>query len=595
MNKITFGEPKLHTDGEVLALAFGKDGWLYSVEELGILRKWNAESGQQIDWFSLSDMESLWSFSSDARVLASASDDLTIWDASSGRMLTSISQPGWVTALAFAPDAGFVATGHDDGTIGYWDAPGHHPVFPKNLTYHKKPISVVAVSPDGKRLAAASEDKQISLWNLATGAYLGCLTGHTDRIPSLAWHPSSNYLVSAGWDSSARIWDANTLEPVVILNTHALQVEALAFSRDGKWLASADSSHTIHVWDFKTKTTLHKLTVPEGEIRALAFSPDGKFLACNSDRIIHLWNPESGKPYADIGPRPLARTTVSVPPTGARLVSNGGGNAVRIWNTANRQLETTLKADDPIHALAYSPDGKWIAGAFNNQIRLWDANGRFAADWDGPDDPITTLAFSPDSTTLASGSSQGVSVWVWRVADGEPILNIQDALDGCTVESLAFHPDNKQLAIGGIDWMATGGSNGQVSVWDLRERAEITMFAEGATAVAVHPAGSLLASATLDHAICVWDLTRKELQQELLGHDGPITCLAYSPDGNWLASGGDDHTLRIWDAGGHEKLCQEVESQITSITFSPDGKHLYLGHANTTCSQLQLPEPFRKK
>ncbi len=594
-NKFTFGEPKLHTDGDVLAIAFGKEGLLYSVEELGILRKWNPESGQQLDWGSLSDMETLWAFSADARVLASASDDLTIWDASSGRLLTSIPQPGWVTALAFAPDAGFIATGHDDGSIGYWDAPGHHPVFDKSLTFHKKPISAVAISPNGKWLAVASEDKSISIWNLTTGGYHGCLSGHTDRIPALVWHPSSAYLVSAGWDTSARVWDANTLQPVIILNSHSLQVNALAFSPDGRWLACADSAHSVHVWDFNTKKTVHKLKVPEAEIRTLAFSPDGKYFACNGDRIIHLWNPATGKPYADIGPRPLAKTTVSVHHDGTRLISNGGGNAVRIWNAATRQPITTLKSDEPIHALAFSPDGKWITGSIDKRVRLWDAAGQFVTDWDGPVEPVTTLAFSPDSKLLASGSAHGVSVWLWRVADGEPILLIPDALDGCSIEALAFHPDNNLVAVGGIDWMATGGSNGAVSIWNISERAEVATFLDGTTALAIHPAGDILATTTLDHSICLWDLQLKQLLQELIGHDASVTCVAFSPDGNWLVSGSEDHTLRIWDDKGRELMALEVESQITSTTFSADGQYLYLGHANTTCSQIQLPEPFRRK
>jgi WD40 repeat protein len=593
---ITFGEPKLRTDGDVLTLCFGKDGWLYSVEELGILRKWNPASGQQLKWTSLSDLETLWTFSSDARVLASASDDLTIWDASSGALLTSIPQPSWVTALAFHPDASFIATGHDDGSIGYWDAPGHHPVFEKNLTFHKKPISAIAISPNGKWLAVASEDKSISVWNLATGGYHGCLVGHTDRVPALAWDPSSNYLVSAGWDTTARVWDANSLQPAIILNTHASQVHALAFSADGRWLACADSSHTIHVWDFNTKKTVHKLKVPEAELRTLAFSPDGKFLACNGDRMIHLCNPETGKPYVDLGPRPNSKTTVSIDPAGKHLLTNGGGNAVRIWDIATHQLVTALESADTIHALAYSPDGKWIAGCVGKQIRLWDATGKFIADWDGPEEPLTTLAFSADSTMLASGSAHGMGVWIWRVADGEPILLIPDALDGCTIESLVFRPDSRAVAVGGIDWLVTaGGANGQVSIWNLDERAEVATFFEGATVLAVQPTGELLASTTLDHAICLWDLHAKHLLQELIGHDGPVSALAFSPDGTLLASGGEDHTLRLWDTKGDERVVQEVESQVTSIAFSPDGQYLYAGHANTTCSQIQLPEALRRK
>jgi WD40 repeat protein len=85
------------------------------------------------------------------------------------------------------------------------------------------------------------------------------------------------------------------------------------------------------------------------------------------------------------------------------------------------------------------------------------------------------------------------------------------------------------------------------------------------------------------------------LLQELIGHDGPVTCLAFSPDGAWLVSGSDDHTLRVWDDKGHERVAMEVESQVTSVTFSADGQYVYAGHANTTCSQMQLPEPLRRK
>ena len=593
-SKITFGEPQLHTDGEVLQIAFGKDGWLYSIEEHGILRKWNPITGQQLDWSSLSDMETLWSFSMDARVLASASDDLAIWDASSGALSTTIAQPCWVTALAFHPDASFIATGHDDGAIGYWDAPGHHAIFEKNLTYHKKPISALAVSPDGKKLAAASEDKTVSIWDLATGKYIGCLSGHTDRVPALAWHPSSKFLVSAGWDTTARVWDASTLQPVILLNSHATQVNAAVFSPDGRWLACADSSHTIHLWDFDQKKTIHKIKVSEAEIRTLAFSLDGKYLAANGDRIIHVWNRVTAQPYADIGPRPLAKTSVSPHRDGLHIVSNGGGNAPRIWNIQSRQPVATLEADDTIYALAYSRDGKWIAGAAGNKVRLWDSDGKHVADWEGPEEIITTLAFNPDSTILATGSAHGTAVWIWRVADGEPILLIPDALLGCSIEAIAFLPDGKTLAIGGIDWMATGGSSGAVSLWNLDQRAEFATFLEGATTIAVHPKGEFIAASTLDHAICLWDARLHQLAQELVGHDATVTALAFSRDGACLVSGSEDHTLRVWDSKGHEIACYEVESLVTALAFSADGQSLFAGHANTTFTQMQLSELLRR-
>src|ERR1051325_5514831 len=91
-----FGDPQLHTDGDLLALAVAAGGSLWSVEEPGVVRHWHAQTGQALSWHSPSELETLWAFSDDARILASASDDLSVWDAASGRLLASLPQESWV-------------------------------------------------------------------------------------------------------------------------------------------------------------------------------------------------------------------------------------------------------------------------------------------------------------------------------------------------------------------------------------------------------------------------------------------------------------------------------------------------------------------
>src|SRR5437868_4194892 len=93
--QIVFGDSHLHTDGDLLALAFAPDGTLWSVEESGVARHWNAHTGKQLGWHYLSDLETLWCFSQDGRLLASASDELSVWDVADGRLLTAVGQPSW--------------------------------------------------------------------------------------------------------------------------------------------------------------------------------------------------------------------------------------------------------------------------------------------------------------------------------------------------------------------------------------------------------------------------------------------------------------------------------------------------------------------
>ncbi|HEV3116613.1 MAG TPA: hypothetical protein VGY58_06145, partial [Gemmataceae bacterium] len=87
----TFGDLRFHTDGDLLTLAFAADGSLLSMEEPGVLRRWQ-QDGQQLENHYLSDLETLWAFSNDGRFLASASDDLSLWSVQGGKLLASLTQ-----------------------------------------------------------------------------------------------------------------------------------------------------------------------------------------------------------------------------------------------------------------------------------------------------------------------------------------------------------------------------------------------------------------------------------------------------------------------------------------------------------------------
>jgi WD40 repeat protein len=591
-----------HTDGGLLALEFAPDGGLCSVEEPGVLRLWDAGAKRQIDWQQLDDLATLWCLSGAAGLAVAGGDEVSVWETAGGGLRANWPLPCWATALAFHPDGRRIATGHDDGAVRLWDVQTQRQI--RATAAHGSPVSALAFSDDGTRLASAGEDKTIHLWEVAGGGHHGTLRGHTDRIPALAWHPDGRRLVSAGWDTTARVWDTATFEPIILLNSHAAQVVSLAFSRDGGLLACADSDHAVHVWDMGRYRTVRVLRGPAAELRALAFHPDGRRLAAGgADRVVHFWDLGEGADPEETHDLSPARNCLAVSPDGTRLASLGPATALRVWEAETGRPVLELQGAPALRAFAASPDGRWFAGSLAGHpnldpdaepgratLGLWDAQtGQRRTVLAGQAAPVTALAFSPDSSALASGSCQGGDVWVWDVPGGGPALLIPDAADTCVVEALAFHPDGKLLAVGGIDWLATGSGDGQVALWDVPGRRPVASFRGGVTALAFHPHGRRLAAASLAQSVRLWDVYTGRLDAELTGHLDAVTCVAYSLDGRWLASGGDDRTVRVWSADtGSPRGCLELDTQVKALTFAPDGRALYTGNANGSCYRIEV-------
>ncbi len=563
-----FGASPFHTDGELLALRFAADGGLWSVEEPGVLRRWDLSARQQTAWHELAEPAGVWVFSPAAQYIASGSDEVSIWQTDTGELRACWPQPSWVTALAFQPGGLLLASGHDDGAVRLWD-------YTSQTQIHQfagdSPVSAVSFSPDGKTLAVAAEDKSISLWNTVSGEPCGRLIGHTDRIPALAWLPDGKRLVSAGWDTTARLWDTTTCQPIILLNTHANQVHTLALSADGQRLACADSADAVHIWDLNKNRPLVVLRDHTSEVRSLAFSPDGQALASGgAGRVIHIWNAGEEAEERDTAETLLSRTCLAVSPDGKRLASLGTGTNLRVWDTTTTRPVLELEEAPTLRSFAASADGRWFAGsvarpegheADRTTLVLWRADtGRRERILDGQAAPITVLSFNPDSTLFASAGLRSSDVWLWDIPSGEPKLILTGAVEGCSVEALAFQPAGQLLAVGGIDWLAARGAEGQIALWDIAKRRCIGILPSGSGSLAFHSSGRHLAAATLTQTIHLWDVTTQKQQLELAGHLDVVTCVVYSPDGRWLASGSDDRTVRY---GIPNRACSAAWSNST--------------------------------
>ena len=595
-----FGEPRFHTDGDIAAIAFAADGSLFSIDEAGVLRHW-APDGKLLARHFLSDLETLWCFSPNAKLLASGNDDLLLWDVTSGHLIGRIVLPSWVTAIAFSADGRTVATGHDDGMLRMWDTASQkflgeiqaHPISP-----NRNAVSAIAFAPKGEFVATAGEDRTVCVWDEFTHKKVAELKSHTDRIPALAWSPDAQLLISAGWDTSARVWRPPHTDPLMLLNSHADQVNVVAYSPDGKYLACADSDFDIYLWtDPEAASRGPVLKGHNDEVRCLAFSPDGtKLASAGSDRVVHVWDVRDGKLLA--GPNPKGRHAIAVIPgtptesggaTPLRLASSAG-QKVRVWDVASGE-EVAPTGLCPAFSVAASPDGKWLGiGGTDHFTQLWDAvEGKLSASLEATKPPIGMTTFSPDSTTLVHTSPADGLVWLWTCATGQPQLILIEAADACTLETIAVHPNGRWIACGGIDYMSTGERDGAVCVWDVPTKEKLFTIDVGVAALTFDPQGKYLAGAGLDDAVYVWDAETQDTVFVFGGHQQNINTICFDPSGSYLISGGDDGTVRAWDIlSGRMLIAREFDTPVQSLAFSPDGKFLFCGNGNTTCYQVEF-------
>jgi WD40 repeat protein len=496
---------------------------------------------------------------------------------------------GEVMSVCFSPDGKRLATASEDQTVKVWDA--HSGQECRTLRGHGRAVNGVTFRPDGKRLASASDDQTVKVWELATGKVTLTLQGHTGAVYSVAFSSDGKRLASAAQDMTVKVWDPTTGQKTLSLQGHIDGVHRAVFSPNGKCLASASEDGTAKVWDLATGQERFALQGQAGDrFCSVAYSPDGRRLATASNAgEVKVWDAATGQEGLTLqgqmeGVNPEWVGSVAFSPDGHRLASASEDGTVKVWDADQGGEALVLRGHTgPVCSVAFSPDGHRIASAARvvrlegtGEVKVWDAaKGQECLILKGHERAVVSVAFGPDGKRLASACVDG-SVKVWDAATGTEILTFQGHTGA--VASVAFSPDGKRVASASLDQT--------VKVWDAatgQERLTLQGHRSWVTSVSFSPDGKRLASASRDGTVKVWDAATGREILNLKGHTGPYTSVAFSPDGQHLASGGFDEegkpspgALKVWDVatGQLALFVQGSTGPISSVAFSPDGQRL---------------------
>lgn len=382
-------------DQTIFALEYSHDGSrIASAGVDGRVRVWNAATAAlETDLLGHRDVIRSLAFSNNDRTLVSAGKDQRIkrW-AVKDQPPSVIKCAKGVWSAPFSTDGKRIATASSDKSVRVWDlANGKELASFINLP---EQATSTAFSPDRKRLAAVTNDPIVFVWNLETQEVLQELKGHTGGNPCVVWNTKGDRIATASYDGSIRVWDPDRGEITLVIDKKEAGSYRIAFSPDDSTIAAAGNDGIVHLWNAKSGEETAALSGHKSKLLSVCYSRDGALLAsAGFDATVRIWDVKTGECLHSMKGHGREVYGLAFTPDGSRLGSASYDQTVRLWDVKRGVcVATVIQSDESAYALEFSPDGTRLAATFvDGSVRLLDTLSEAERLSSGKDNALSAL------------------------------------------------------------------------------------------------------------------------------------------------------------------------------------------------------------
>jgi WD40 repeat protein/DNA-directed RNA polymerase subunit F len=452
------------------------------------------------------------------------------------------------------------------------------PALLRTLEGHKKSLSSMSITPDGRWAVSGSDDKALRLWALETGQCVRTFEAEMDRQGGVGITSDGRWAVSGSWDNTLRVWDLETGHCPFALAGHTSPVTNVTITPDGRRAVSGSGDNTLRVWDLVTGACLRVLKGHSGKVNCVSMTPDGRQVVSGSDdKTLRVWDLETAQCLRTLEGHTGWVRSVSVTPDGRRAVSGGDDKTV-VWDLKTGKRGTWLGSTSGVNSVSLTPDGRrmviGVSGAYRSTdqtVQVWDLETRECLRvLEGFAGLVKDVGVTADGRCAVSGGTDA-TLRVWDVEMG--ICPQAGEPQKYQITGLAATPDGSRVVSENLD---------SLRVWDV-ETGTCVRVLKGHTelinGVCITPDGHRAVSWSVDKTLRLWDLKTGSCLIVLEGHEDKVNSVSVTPDGRRAVSAGDDQTLRVWDleTGVCLRVLKEDRGGVRTVIVTPDGHRVLSG------------------
>jgi WD40 repeat protein len=309
------------------------------------------------------------------KVVVGGQHELTVWDVTAAKLDKRVyTRAERAYGMVFLPDGKLAVAGGrpgQEGDVRVYDLnagmkmagevailDGVHDktVLVKELLETDDSVLCLALSGDGKKLAAGGCDRLVRIWDISGGAAAAKLEqsfeNHADWVFGVAFTPDGKHLVTGSRDKTAKVWDLAAKESVLTFPDHQNPVYGVAITSDGKTGISVGEDNNVRYWHATdaAKQIGKQIRAGSGHGKAVmrvAFHADPKnplLATCSQDSTVRLWNPATGAALKTLTGLTDYVFAVAMTKDGSLVAGGGYSGEVRVWKTGDGALVKAFNA-----------------------------------------------------------------------------------------------------------------------------------------------------------------------------------------------------------------------------------------------------------